>query len=476
MRPIQFTKLAILSTITLLTSSTAFVSLAQDDKSSNVTAHIEKANGLESVEFDTLTGVVRVDLPDDMSESDTITGSVITEPKGDTKEEIAQNEDSLTGYVVEIQKTQEVQEPEECKPKEEEPKSSPKHESKPIAKTPEAKPIISHEPPSVYTVPNRRNSCSFKVPPKCGSVKVVIKDHNGGLICQQNVRCNPKPPLSPPKCSIPPTGTCGKSLRVPGPFDGRTATAKVAINGKSCAPVAISPRQYIASVPTNTPGKCSIAVTNRGQVTRGTITLAPAKYVAPKPMAASVPPPQAKPVAPKTYYFRLTGPFVTEEHNPASPADRSVSLTRNKHDEPPYIRATWVGQSVYDRNGQTSTATFTYTPPPDVIRLGDRFAISANVTGTKIYAPLVSLTCASPWLKQHSAPFTFGIESPFIASGSKEYELIDLKKMTDDYTRQHPEMAGKYPLDNNFELWFHLTGPRGYNTFDIKYIYVMSNE
>lgn len=473
----QIHKYTVLLPIALLVSSTTFTSLAQGDKSAEVTAQTKIADGLEKVEFDTLTGTVEVDLPDDMSETDTITGSVIVEPKGETKEEIAQNEDTLTGYVVEIQKTQEIQEPEE--PKEEE-KPGPASKPTPPDKCPPPK--ISAEPPSIHTVPHRRNSCTFKVPPKCGSVKVVIKDYYGHPIAQQSVRCKPKPPVAPAKCSIPPTGTCGKSLRVPGPFDGRTATAKVAINGKSCAPVAISPRQYIASVPTNTPGKCNISVTNRGQVTRGTITLAPARYTKPKPMSASVPPPQAKPiaptkpVAPQGYYFRLTGPFVTEEYNSADPNARSVSLTRNKHDEPPYVRATWVGQSVRDRNGQTSTATFTYTPPPEVIRVGDRFAISANVTGTQIYSPLVSLTCASPWLKQYSAPFTFGLEAPFVPSGSKEYELIDVKKMTDDYERQHPEMAGKYPLQTNFELWFHLTGPRGYKTFDIKYVYVMTNE
>ncbi len=482
MKQMQFRKYAALSVMVLLASSTTFTSFAQDDKPNEVTARAERANGLESVEFDTLTGTVEVDLPDDMSETDTITGSVIAEPKGETKEEIAQNEDTLTGYVVEIQKTQEVQEPEDSKPEECKPKEPEPHKSKPISKAPEAKsappakcppPKIVDEPPHVYAVPHRRNSCTFKVPPKCGSVKVVIKDHYGSLICSKDVRCNPKPPLSPAKCSIPPSGTCGKSLSIPGPYDGRTATCKVAVNGKTCPPVAISPRKYIASMPTNTPGKCNITVNNRGLVTRGIIALAPPKYVAPKPVAASVPPPQAKPVAPKGYYFRCTGPFIT--HAPGHQANQTVQITQDERSK--VITLTWIGESVHDRGGQTSKCTFSYTPPPETLRVGEQVNFSCQVTQARDYCPLVSITCGSPWLKTLDPTLTFSNLPPFVMSGTKTFELIDAKKMTDDYYKQHPEMIGKYPpLDNNVEIWMLATGPRGYKPVDIRYRYVITNE
>src|SRR5437660_8850740 len=45
------------------------------------------ANGLSTVKFDTPSGQLTLNLPDDMRAGDTITGTVIPEPKGSTEEE-----------------------------------------------------------------------------------------------------------------------------------------------------------------------------------------------------------------------------------------------------------------------------------------------------------------------------------------------------------------------------------------------------
>jgi hypothetical protein len=49
-----------------------------------------------------LYGDVKVYLPDDMAAGDTISGTVVAEPKGKTDEERARNQDTLKGFVVEI--------------------------------------------------------------------------------------------------------------------------------------------------------------------------------------------------------------------------------------------------------------------------------------------------------------------------------------------------------------------------------------
>jgi len=49
-----------------------------------------------------LYGDLKVYLPDDMAAGDTISGTVVAEPKGNTEEERARNKDTLEGYVVEI--------------------------------------------------------------------------------------------------------------------------------------------------------------------------------------------------------------------------------------------------------------------------------------------------------------------------------------------------------------------------------------
>ena len=54
------------------------------------------ANGLQTVAFDTLNGSVIVNLPDDMMAGDTISGTVVAAPKGQTEEERTQNAAELS--------------------------------------------------------------------------------------------------------------------------------------------------------------------------------------------------------------------------------------------------------------------------------------------------------------------------------------------------------------------------------------------
>ena len=60
------------------------------------------ANGLYTVKFDTPSGQLKVNLPDDMRAGDTISGTVVPEPNGSTDEERKTNRGTLEGYVVEI--------------------------------------------------------------------------------------------------------------------------------------------------------------------------------------------------------------------------------------------------------------------------------------------------------------------------------------------------------------------------------------
>lgn len=65
-------------------------------------ASTRTAGGLHTITFDTLHGRVIVHLPDDMRAGDTISGTVVAEPKGSTEEERPKNLDALKGYLVEI--------------------------------------------------------------------------------------------------------------------------------------------------------------------------------------------------------------------------------------------------------------------------------------------------------------------------------------------------------------------------------------
>ncbi len=63
---------------------------------------VTKMGGLNTAVFETPHGKLKVNLPDDAAGGDTISGTVVAEPAGNTPEEKAQNEDELVGYVVAV--------------------------------------------------------------------------------------------------------------------------------------------------------------------------------------------------------------------------------------------------------------------------------------------------------------------------------------------------------------------------------------
>src|SRR5438132_8711231 len=74
----------------------------QSSMQQNAATVVKTAGGLQTATFDLPQGKIRVNLPDDVMAGDTITGTVIPEPKGNTDEERNKNRDVLNGYVVQI--------------------------------------------------------------------------------------------------------------------------------------------------------------------------------------------------------------------------------------------------------------------------------------------------------------------------------------------------------------------------------------
>lgn len=313
MRRTKIAGLLVLTLIfTLLTAFGAVGTLAQDKPNEEVSADIASEDGLESVSFHTLNGVVEVDLPDDVASSDTLSGTVIAEPQGETEEEITQNQTQLNGYVVEIAKTEEVKEPPAAvvaeRPGKEPSKSAPKKEpgsspakdkptshsaaDKPLVPDPYAvPPVISKKPPCISVSKDDHTFCCL-VLPTTAYFSIVLKKKSGEEVCRQSVRANPAPkptsPISksnPPACEIPQEATGGKPLVIPGKCDGRSATSKIKINGHLCKVLAESPRRQIVRIPKDLSGPCTIERSECGYVKKGTIRVRPAQVI------ASVPPP-----------------------------------------------------------------------------------------------------------------------------------------------------------------------------------------
>jgi hypothetical protein len=418
------------------TLSTINISMAQD--TDKVTPRIEKDSGLETVEFDTLTGSVKVNLPDDLSASDTISGTVVVEPQGQTKEEIAHNEDTLRGYVVEIEQTQEVQEPIEEKKPEQPVKVKPPVTTKPPCPKPPITtrppvlkpPTVCNTPPTIFCVPGEKPNYTCRIPPGLTHITVVIRNNSGGEVCRQEVPCNRTPPPCP-ATRIPTQGTCGTPLRIPGRCDGRVSTSRITVNGNNCPVLAESPRQEICQSPSNTTGRCTIERNECGQITRGTITMLP-----PPRVPVHHKPPSSMPKPPQTYVFRRTGPFV-EQETPSCYADQgnTVNVTESS--------ITWTGPA-HIKGDPMVSSTFTFQSPPETIKPGDRFALNASASGHEHVGTQGRYNPNYTWIKPVSGPRSItqsqGYGDP---SGTFVFEVEDYLKTIEAALKQHPEYANQ---------------------------------
>jgi hypothetical protein len=230
------------------------VQAQEQAKDGAVSAKETTGGGLKTTTFETPEGKLAVNFPDDMSATDTISGTVVADAKGDTPEDKAKNEDEISGYVVEVAKTEEV-------PRElpqtvvELPKKEKKKEKK-------APPTCSSKSPDFTCL----------IPPAVGVISLILRNRQGKKICETPMTCNPTPPPAPcppGECIMPTVGSCGRPVQIKGPCDGMSSTGSVKIGNEIAKPLAESPRQQIVKSPKNIVGQTTIERKEGGTVTTG---------------------------------------------------------------------------------------------------------------------------------------------------------------------------------------------------------------
>lgn len=191
-----------------------------------------KEDGLKVTKFETPYGNLVVNLPDDMADSDTISGTVIAEPKGETEEEKNTNSDTLEGFVVEVV-----------------PKKAPERKA------------------SCKQRSDCRPFC-LSIPNLCDAVDIVVYRIDGSEgqsapqpVARSIVTCLPAPPpmhLPPDKAVLPTKGNCGKPMVIKGKCDGKFGNSAVYVGKKPCRMLAESPRKQVAQSPKDLTGKLTI--------------------------------------------------------------------------------------------------------------------------------------------------------------------------------------------------------------------------
>lgn len=452
MRKIHSAIASLICTTVLALSAISVLHAQETSTKPDVKAKVETKDGLETVAFDTINGMVQVNLPDDMAASDTISGTVVTEPKSENKEEIASNQDELNGYVVEIVKTKEVKEP--------------------VAKqgeTPGA-PVISEECPHVKPKKDTPSGFTCGIAPTAATVLIALISPKGDMVCQQEVPCKAKPPAKPTTCVFPPQGTCGKPLQIKGPCDGRSANSTIKIKGTNCPVLAESPRQQICKPPKGCVGTGAIERNEAGKITRGTITMHPAPG---STQVANTGTPTAKSQGKKGRSWKRTGPFIEKIANPATADPHgAIDVSNNT--------VTWTRSWPNPKDSQQRdilTNTLTFDTPPEQVSTGDEFDITISLSGSEQGpGPQVSCSGASGRMSPTPSIGSAALHNsavPFNPTLKTHFKVKDEEAEAAPYLKTHPELAGKLAeiLRKPGVVQIYAPALSGYN-LKIKWLYV----
>ena len=198
-----------------------------------------------------LYGDVHVYLPDDMAAGDTISGTVVAEPKGSTEEERAKNQDTLAGYVVEV---------------------------------------------GGQKVPASEGAFTVTIPAASSETKLRIVDSRSGkllanepLMVLKTAARVPRPQtITPTDFQLPRIGQQGRAVEIAGPFDGDSSNTFVSwsknsenLNG-GFGLIAESPRKAVIRSSAKATGLLEINLREGNLETKGEYRSVGVRLSAPK--------------------------------------------------------------------------------------------------------------------------------------------------------------------------------------------------
>lgn len=203
---------------------------------------VQSQHGLHTITYNSIQGVVRVHLPDDLAAGDTISGTVEIEPSGRNETERVSNTGVLRGTVIDVG----------------------------------GQPVRAGTPVFSVSVPAsvwERFPVAFGSGRGRGTASVPVR-HPGAVASTTAPTAG---------FSWPQTVTAGSSVRIPGAFDGNTANTEVILSDRPLEVLAESPRQTISRVPLDlAPGENQLTVSDRGRLRQGPVRVVQVQLSAPK--------------------------------------------------------------------------------------------------------------------------------------------------------------------------------------------------
>ena len=186
----------------------------------------EATPGLQTATFDTLSGTVTVQLPEEIVAGDRISGTVVAEPSGSSDKKREKNLGTLSGYVLEMEDQREE-------------------------------------------VGNGRVTLDMPGLEASSMVTLVLREVRKGkpgrTVGSVDIPLLESAPAMP-DFRLPTVGQPGRSLVVRGPFDGDVATSGLTVGGVEALPLAESPRSAVFRSPEGVVGVSPMVLRERGEI------------------------------------------------------------------------------------------------------------------------------------------------------------------------------------------------------------------
>lgn len=234
---------AVVQIVSLLSLGTSTVMPNFTAKLKGDAPKVTTAEGLHTVSFDLPAATVKVFLPDDMAAGDTISGTVIAEPKPGYVQDNSPNSETLTGVVVDLGNNQTVPVCDPCSV------------------------LRSFVIPHVFEQKGRMMNISL-VRHGHAPVSTPVQIMSGVLATTDP--------------NLPPFAQTGRPATITGLFDGNSANTQCTIGTQPGAILAESPRKMVFKTPTNVLGSVPVSVTDRGKTTTGEVRVLNVKLSSPK--------------------------------------------------------------------------------------------------------------------------------------------------------------------------------------------------
>jgi len=195
--------------------------------------------GLNTTTFDTPRGKIYVNLPDNISAGDTISGTVVAEAEGQDDKTRTQNQGELSGYVVQIEKQQ----------------SS-----------------------------STDRILKLFIPAAISITYLVLRDKKGKEVarCELPVASQQLTQLPAQEFGLPTMGQQGRPVEVTGTFDGDFKTTTLTVGGERMEILAESPRQLVVRNGNILIGPTQLVVSEQGRTATGEFRSIGIRLSAPK--------------------------------------------------------------------------------------------------------------------------------------------------------------------------------------------------